>query len=592
MLKKTIVGLTFILVLLLVVSSVNASNNDTDDIVRVETDETVSIEESSYDSDEFASTVEMLEDESDEFLSSVKDDEISSFEENDNVLGVNLPPYTAYNVKIDHVENNNGDHIVYTLVSDVSHGYDEDYAFHLKVYDSNNTERCSLSYYGDYSDPKLIGKTIPASWLKQGVYTIKLVNYVDNHVMDSAELAIGPIYEANKYRNVNINAPNAYYNQNKKITYSFEGNFKGSFNIYKDNALKYSAKLDTSGYIDGIFKYNKHSYSYAINNLKEIGKYAVKIIDSNGKIIAQSTFEITKAPTISVSQDFSTKKGSKETIYLFVYDNNWNGKGISGTVKFNIGGKTYTANVKNGLAQIKIKFPSKVKTYKCSAQFLGNNHYKASSEKFTIHVTKDSTDVYVDSFTAKPGKKHTIKAYVHGSYDGKKIKKGTVKFKINGKTYKAKIKNGIAKLTIKTPNKAKTYNCKATHIGNKKIKGGSTNFKMIIKKNTNKKKTIKFTVTVPTELNMKISKSYGKYKVQTYKWIDYYSNGKKRAHLGITIYKNGKKLTNFKAKYYVHYSSGGGIWVYTNHGGTGQKTTEIGYNNVLKADKVKTTVWV
>ena len=159
---------------------------------------------------------------------------------------------------------------------------------------------------------------------------------------------------------------------------------------------------------------------------------------------------------MSISFDFSTKKGSKETIYLNVYDNDWNDKGINGEAKFKIGSKTYNAKVKNGFAQIKVKFSSKVKTYKCSAQFLGNNHYKASSEKFTIRVEGDSSDIYVDSFTAKPGKKHTIKTNVFDRYGGKKIKSGIVKFKINGKTYKSKIKNGIAKITIKTPKKEKT----------------------------------------------------------------------------------------------------------------------------------------
>ena len=391
LLKKSIVGLTFLLVLLLLVSSVNASNNGTDDIVSVETDETVSIEESSYDSDEFASMVEMLEDESDEVLSSVKDDEISSFDENNNVLGVNLPPYTAYNVKIDHVEKDNNEYTIYTFISDVSHGYDEDYVFDMNFYDSNDVLKASGRFHGTYSYPSLIGRTIDANQLEQGIYTIKLVNYVDKHVMDTAELVIGPTYVDNKYKNVNINAPNAYYNQNKKISYSFEGNFKGSFNIYKDNSLKYSKKIDTSGYRDGIFKYNKHSYTYAISNLKDIGKYVVKIVDSTGKVIAQSTFKIVKAPTISISDDFSTQMGAKETIYLHVFDKDWNEADIGGTAKFKINGKTYTAKVKNSLAQVKVKLPFKAKTYKCTAKYLGDKHFKGSSEKFTITVKKDIT---------------------------------------------------------------------------------------------------------------------------------------------------------------------------------------------------------
>lgn len=446
--------------MLLLVSSVNASNNGTDDIVSVETDETVNIEESSYDSDEFASTVEMLEDESDEVLSSVKDDEISSFEENNNVLGVNLPPYTAYNVKIDHVEKDNNEYTIYTFISDVSHEYDEDYVFDMNFYDSNGVLKASGRFYGTYSYPSLIGRTIDANQLGRGIYTIKLVNYVDKHVMDTAELVIGPTYVDNKYKNVNINAPNAYYNQNKKISYSFEGNFKGSFNIYKDNSLKYSKKIDTSRYMDGIFKYNKHSYTYAISNLKDIGKYVVKIVDSTGKVIAQSTFEITKSPTRSISFDFSTKKGSKETIYLHVYDNDWNDKGINGKAKIKIGSKTYTTKVKNGFAQIKVKFPSKVKTYKCSAQFLGNDFYKRSSEKFTITVKKNAKKITKTKTITKTKNQFTVVVPVKfNQYTSKTVGKYTVKVRKYTKSNSVYIGVDLLK-------------------NGKKIKSNSPNYKM------------------------------------------------------------------------------------------------------------------
>ena len=320
------------------------------------------------------------------------------------MLTVKSLPYSAYSVNISntYIDYESGGKISISIspASRYSHKFD----FYLKVYDSDNVEKISSRFNATWNFISAY-YTIGAKELNPGIYTIKLLNFNDNHVMDTAELTIGPVYMANKYKNVKINSPNVYYKQNKEIKYSFEGNLKGCFNIYKGNTLIYSKEFNTNGQITDIFKYDKHSYSYAINKINDVGKYTVKITDSTGKVISQSTFEITKAPTMSISFDFSTKKGSKETIYLNVYDNDWNDKGINGEAKFKIGSKTYNAKVKNGFAQIKVKFSSKVKTYKCSAQFLGNNHYKASSEKFTIRVEGDSSDIYVDSFTAKPGKK-------------------------------------------------------------------------------------------------------------------------------------------------------------------------------------------
>ena len=512
------------------------------------------------------------------------------------MLTVKSLPYSAYSVNVSdtyiNYESGGKIDIGISPASNYLHKFD----FYLKVYDSSNVEKISSRFNATWNFISAY-YAMGAKELNPGMYTIKLVNFDDNHVMDTAELTIGPVYVANKYKNVKINSPNVYYKQNKEITYSFEGNLKGCFNIYKGNTLIYSNEFNTNEQINDLFKYKKHSYSYAINKINDVGKYAVKITDSAGNVIAQSTFEITKAPTMSISQDFSTKKGSKETIYLFVYDKDWNGKGINGAAKFKIGGETYNAKVKNGLAQIKVKFPSKIKTYKCSVQFLGNEHYQPSSEKFTIQVEGDSSDIYVDSYVAKAGIKCTIKAKVFGRYDGKKIKNGIVKFNINGKIYKSKIIDGIAKITIKTPKKAKTYICKATHVGNKKIKGSSTKFTITVKKNTKKitkTKTItktknQFTVVVPVKLNMVYSKNYGSYSVKTSKYIYYDYYGAIHSRVMVLVYKDGQLYNNFKAKYVAYTDNGKTLTVNVN----GNYWRAISsFNNVLNIYKVKATVWV
>ena len=211
----------------------------------------------------------------------------------------------------------------------------------------------------------------------------------------------------------------------------------------------------------------------------------------------------------------------------------------------------------------------------------------ADSYSDSVNAKKFKSKVKVSKvIKAKPNSKVTIKAKIY--HDGsKKAKSGFVKFKINGKTYKSKIKNGVAKVTIKTPKKTKTYVCKATYLGNKNIKSSSAKFKIKVKKTT------KFTLVVPAKLNKKIIRSYGKYSVKTHKYIFINSNGKKDATLKIYVLKNGKRFTGFSAKYWIHYNTGGGIWLYSkNVKSLNWKYNYVGYKNVLKVDYVKATVWV
>lgn len=217
----------------------------------------------------------------------------------------------------------------------------------------------------------------------------------------------------------------------------------------------------------------------------------------------------------------------------------------------------------------------------------------------SFKIIKTPTELSVGSKNAKSGKKITISSYVLDDVMGGCAKKATgqVTLKVNGNYYYANVKNGKFSISFKAPSKIKKYSCKLTYGGDSNYKSSSTKFTLTVKKattkkTTTKKKTTSFTVVVPVKLNKKVSKSYGVYKVRTYKWVDY-SNGKKDAHLRITVYKNGKRLTGFDAKYWVHYKTGGGVWLYTkNAAGTSYKSSPIGYINVLKVDYVKTTVWV
>jgi len=266
--------------------------------------------------------------------------------------------------------------------------------------------------------------------LKSGTYKIT-TNYLGS--IKNNNIVVNKVYVDNKYRNVVINSPNAYFKENKMITYGWEGNLKGSFNIYKGNSLIYSTNLDTSGYITDYFEYNKYSYSYPINNIPSTGLYTVKLISSNGDVLAKSTFRITKADTKTIGKSFTTLCGFKNTVRADLYDKQGNNFDVGGKAKFKIGKKVYNAKVKHGSAKVKVNFPSKKKTYNCKVEFLGDNNFKGSSAKFKIKATKIKNPIKVGRYSIRlPSKqyKSISKAVSKGKHKSKIVKtKYSKKFK-------------------------------------------------------------------------------------------------------------------------------------------------------------------
>ena len=595
--------------------------------------------------------------------------------------------YNAYSVRVQNTSITYGfaGSIKMSISSASTASYIYAYDYYLYVYDSENNVKISKKYYNTTSRG-FESYSIPSISWDPGVYSIKIINSYDNHVMGTAKLTIKDLiietqnvsgycdeifaykvrvsedykyqsglnisfifdnkkyssitdgdgyatfkihlksgiypitikygdiikrdnitikqkYVINKYKNVKINAPSAFYKQNKKLYYSFEGNLKGYFKIFKGNSLIYNKKLDTSGYIDDYFSYAKHSYSYAINKLKEVGTYTAKIIDSTGKVAVQSTFKIVKAPTISISDDFSTQMGAKETIYLHVFDKDWNEADIGGTAKFKINGKTYTAKVKNSLAQVKVKLPSKAKTYKCTAKYLGDKHYKGSSEKFTITVKKASTNkkttvkrnnifnsktTTIKSVTLTPGAKYTLKVNVKYT-NGKKINLGSVKVKVNGKTYTAKVSNGVAKVKITAPSKAGTYSYKATYNGNNQIKSSSYNFKVIVQKD--KVIVQKYVdIIVKAKFNNYIKETSGRFSVVTYKKM-FYSTSEDFAGVYAAVYENNQEIHSFNRniQYWAHFTDGS--WDYMGNY-MEDANNRYSINEISAIDKIKVRIWL
>lgn len=233
-----------------------------------------------------------------------------------------------------------------------------------------------------------------------------------------------------------------------------------------------------------------------------VGKYVFKIShdDTKDNVTAAAVskvLSIVKTTTKVTAKKATAYKGYKVTLKA-VLSKTKDGKKVNeGKVKFKINGKTYTVKVKNGAATKKIKL-TKVKTYKYTAQFLGNENIKkckVASGKAVVKNTYE-TKIVVNNIRGQSGDKVKYQIQVL-TQSGKKVTSGQVKITWNGKSLVCNVTNGVVKL-----------------IG---TLGG--NFKETIKGNDYyyKQFTTKFKAKyIPTSLKYK--ESSAKYKmVSTYK---------------------------------------------------------------------------
>ena len=375
-----------------------------------------------------------------------------------------------------------------------------------------------------------------------------------------------------------ITTPYYKYSGGDIITY-WTGNLNFYFKLYKGNKLIFNKYLTPYG--SGVSTDDGYSeYSYLTKKLA-IGSYTVKIIAHNGALYTMKSFKVTKMPTYIDCPNVKVKYGTTKYIIAKVYrklDNDW----ASGTVKFTINGKTYKAKLKQGEAKIKIKVPSKIKTYSCKVKFLENSKYKGCSKKFKLIVKKTlvlKSKTTTKSVSLYTKAKHTLKVNVKDS-NGDKVKSGTVKVKVNGKTYKAKISNGVAKVKITAPSKTGKYNCKATYTGSKKIKSSSTSFSITVKPRY-----------VDIEVSVADGHTFttysGAYKVVSSLKITYTSNSY-LANISVVPYKNGKFIDGSHTEFWVHEKTKG--WIYLGYRQLGDDKSNVPNYNIFDVDKAKVRI--
>ena len=312
------------------------------------------------------------------------------------------------------------------------------YDFYVRILDSSGNQLFNVNEYNSTDLYGTITYTFNGTAFAPGTYTVNLVNYYDDVLMDSATLHVinaAGILSAGNYA--------ALYNSgttfNVKLTES--GTNRAIPNalvklVFKKGSKTYTrtAYTDSSGYVK-------------INPNIPVGTYSVQISAGTGVSASSITRTATVKKTgikLKISK-IKTYQGIKFNLKATVKSSS--GKKVNeGYVLFKIKGKKYKVPVKNGVAKKKIKI-SKVSKGKYTAKYLANSNYKSkkATNKFAV-LKRYATKVTTKNVKGYGGTTKTLTAIVK-TKSGKKVKSGYVVFTSSGGFYDyAKVKNGKAKI--------------------------------------------------------------------------------------------------------------------------------------------------
>jgi hypothetical protein len=200
---------------------------------------------------------------------------------------------------------------------------------------------------------------------------------------------------------------------------------------------------------------------------------------------ATATVTVTPKPTAITASAVTvllTKVKSGYNYEITLKDNSGNvlsGRDVS--ITFNGKTNTYKTNP-NGVISYKLA-ATKTGSYKLTAKFAGEENYAASTKTATIKLTKEASKLTAAKKTFKA--KTKVKKYTVTLKDskGKAIKKVKLTLKIKGKTYKAKTNaKGKAVFKIKKLAKKGKYTAKVKFAGNAYYKGATKSVKITVKK--------------------------------------------------------------------------------------------------------------
>ena len=454
----------------------------------------------------------------------------------------------------------------------LNYGWQGNFKGFLKIFKGNKVIKTinlnSAGYVGDYFYYKSIKKSFKTNNIKSlGTFKAKIVD-ATGKVLASSTIKI-------------LKAPTKIISKNIKTYISKKLTLKINVKNKKTNSKISSGKIRLT--FNGK-RYNvKVSKGLAKISLKMPSKaknYKCKInFPANKNYYASSAvFKITvkKIPSEIFGNSIYSKTKTKTNLKSYVFYKNEDKRISGGFVKFTFKGKTYKVKLVKGVANLKIKMPSKAGTYKCKVKYLGSSKFTPSSSAFSVVVQKKlAKGQYMDWCHGGDG---DHKAVWTKKYYGKSLV-GTV-YK-NGVPYRKYVK--LYKLSCKCDQKK--YHKEWMKYHHQKYYTYETITATNYPKYVYQKVKYK-TISVAAKWNKYTTKKSGKYKVETYKFKSSYCD-----ELCIWLYKNKKMIKKdyYLSKYYYKYNgkSYSTSWRY---GGVDSTYHHYQHNKNMRVTSVKVKV--
>lgn len=352
-----------IIVCLFAVSTVSAAENITDNIVNMEEtqDDYVNVEFSEINdcnvNNDFSKEFSMNDSNDEKILYSVNDDDLISGSSS------TYPSYSDYSVSVSDTTINYGSGGSISMSISPSSGSGHKYDYYLRIYDSSNNLKISQRYYSNsssYSNSYNVG----AYELSPGTYTVKIVNYDDDVVMDTAKLTV-------KDTSNKLSAPDVtkYYGGSEKFVVKLTDNagnpLSGQSITITLNGAKYTRTTDSNG-----------QTSMAIN--LNSGKYDITTEYNGKKVYSTATVKDTV-----ISKDFSKIYKNGTQYYGTFVDSK--GNPLKNTdVKININGVFYTRTTDSkGVARMNINLNPG--TYVLTAKNPSSGAAHNQNHRFTVN---------------------------------------------------------------------------------------------------------------------------------------------------------------------------------------------------------------